>query len=68
MQRNVKQFKEEKKHYIVGARLGNLSQDLINEIHELLARQDGKTVKIKTVKGFLIYVNNSEIYNSGQGE
>ena len=51
---NIQELKKEKIHYIVGARLGNLSNDIVNEIDKSLPREDGKSIRIKTGNGYLI--------------
>jgi transposase len=40
--------------YIVGARLGNISHSLLTEIDNNIIREDGKSIRIKTVNGDLI--------------
>lgn len=51
---NIKELKSEGIHYIVGARLGNLSQAIFEQIDALITREDGKTIRLKTDKGYLI--------------
>ena len=51
---NIKELKAEGIHYIVGARLGNLPQSIFEEINAKIMREDGKTIRIKTDKGYLI--------------
>jgi len=51
---NVKQLAESGLHYIVGARLANLSTKLIDQIDQSIDRQDGKSIRIKTDNGYLI--------------
>jgi len=51
---NIKNFYAEKINYIVGARLGNISKTLFNEIQSNLIKKDGNTIRISTEKGFLI--------------
>lgn len=41
-------------HFIVGARLGNISGDLLKEIDDNLVRQEGNSIRIKTTHGDLI--------------
>jgi transposase len=50
----IKELKAEGIHYIVGARLGNLPQSIFEEINAKIMREDGKTIRIKTDKGYLI--------------
>lgn len=51
---NIKELKAEGIHYIVGARLGNLPQTVFEELDTKIKRQDGKTIRINTDKGYLI--------------
>ena len=51
---NIKELKAEGIHYIVGARLGNLPQSIFEKIHAKIKREDGKAIRIKTDKGYLI--------------
>ena len=51
---NIKELKAEGIHYIVGARLGNLPQSIFEKINDKIMREDGKTIRIKTDKGYLI--------------
>jgi len=51
---NIKELKAEGIHYIVGARLGNISQALFEEINAKIKREDGKTIRLHTGKGSLI--------------
>lgn len=41
-------------NFIVGARLGNISSDLLSEIDSKIVRKDGKSIQIKTAHGELI--------------
>jgi transposase len=51
---NIKELKAEGIHYIVGARLGNLPQAIFEEIDAKIKREDGKTIRLLTDKGYLI--------------
>lgn len=51
---NVKQLRAEKLHYIVGARLGNISSTLLEIIDKKIDRDDGKSIRITTDNGDLI--------------
>lgn len=51
---NIAELKSNNLSYIVGARLGNLSGDLIKMIDNNIIREDGKNIRIKTDKGYLI--------------
>lgn len=54
--------------YIVGARLGNLSNDLIAQIDKSILREDGKTIRIKTDNGYLICSYSSLRYRKDKYE
>ncbi|MBK9257577.1 MAG: IS1634 family transposase [Saprospiraceae bacterium] len=49
-------------NYIVGARLGNLSVKLLETIDQQIVRQDGKSIRIKTELGCLIFSYSSVRY------
>lgn len=51
---NVAELKKEGIHYIVGARLGNLSQNIFEQIDKTIIREDGKIIRLKTDKGYLV--------------
>lgn len=51
---NIEELTNSSIHYIVGARLGNLNADMINQIDKALLREEAKTIRLKTDKGFLI--------------
>lgn len=51
---NIEELLKNKVHYIVGARLGNLPNDLIHKIDKDICREDGKSIRIKTANGYLI--------------
>ncbi len=51
---NVEELRKNKINYIVGARLGNLANDLINEIGKNICRENGKSIRINTSNGYLI--------------
>src|SRR5690606_34041740 len=51
---NIKELKAEGIHYIVGARLGNLSQSAFEQLDAKIKREDGKAIRLHTDKGFLI--------------
>jgi len=51
---NIQALKENHVNYIVGARLGNLSNEMIAEIDRNTPREDGKSIRIKTDNGYLI--------------
>lgn len=51
---NVQALKKANIHYIVGARLGNLSEENLRGINQQLIRQDGQLIRVRTENGFLI--------------
>ena len=51
---NVKNLIDNKINYIVGARLCNVSSDLLTLIDKSIIREDNKSIRLKTDKGFLI--------------
>jgi len=51
---NIQNLKQAKVHYIVGGRLGNLSAETLQQIDQQLIREDGRTIRLNTDKGFLI--------------
>jgi transposase len=65
---NVRQLIDNKINDIVGARLGNLSESLIDEINKNICREDGKSIRIKTSNGFLICSFSSIRYRKDKYE
>ena len=55
-------------NYIVGARLGNLSGKLIEQINESIIREDGKRIRIKTDNGYLVCSYSSVRYRKDKNE
>jgi transposase len=51
---NIKELKSHGIHYIVGARLGNLQQAVFDELDTKIKREEGKTIRLHTDKGYLI--------------
>ena len=51
---NIENFLSHGINYIVGARLGNISQSLFQQIQNNLKKEDGQTTRICTEKGDLI--------------
>jgi transposase len=51
---NIQNLKEAKVHYIVGGRLGNLPTETLQQIDQKLIREDGRTIRLNTDKGFLV--------------
>lgn len=65
---NIQALRENNINYIVGARLGNLSNELITEIDKNILREDGKSIRIKTSNGFLICSYSSNRYRKDKYE
>lgn len=65
---NVEALIENKIDYIVGARLGNLSNQLITKIDKTISRKDGKNIRIKTDNGYLICSYSSLRYRKDKYE
>ena len=65
---NIKALSKERINYIVGARLGNLSADLIAEIDRNMTREDGNTIRIRTGNGYLICSFSSLRYRKDKYE
>lgn len=65
---NVKQLVENKINYIVGARLGNISEALFEKITQANLQEDGKMIRIKTENGYLICSYSSLRYRKEKYE
>jgi Transposase DDE domain len=65
---NIKELLNHKLNYIVGARLGNLSGDMIEQIDQMLPRKEGHTIRIKTDNGDLICSYSSVRYRKDKYE
>lgn len=65
---NIKQLVANNINYIVGARLGNLSNEHIEQIDKNVSREDGKSIRIKTDNGFLICSYSSIRYRKDKHE
>ncbi len=65
---NIKELEKNKLHYIVGARLGNLSPSLIEKIDRELIRNNGRSIRIKTKLGYLICSFSSLRYRKDKYE
>jgi len=51
---NINELKAQGIHYIVGARLGNLTSSIFEEINVKIKREDGESIRLHTDKGYLI--------------
>lgn len=65
---NVDALRAEKINYIVGARLGNITSELLEQIDTKLSRTDGSTVRLKTERGDLICSFSKKRYNKDKHE
>lgn len=65
---NILALRENAINYIVGARLGNLSNELIEQIDKKISREDGKSIRIKTDNGYLICSYSSVRYRKDKYE
>jgi hypothetical protein len=65
---NIQALRENGINYIVGARLGNLSNELLGAIDKIILREDGKTIRIKTDKGYLVCAYSSVRYRKDKYE
>jgi transposase len=65
---NIKELLKNKINYIVGARLSNLSNDLIEQIDNSIARKDEENIRIKTINGHLICAYSSVRYRKDKYE
>jgi transposase len=54
--------------YIVGARLNNLTNELIERIDRSIVREDGKSIRIKTGNGYLVCSYSSARYRKDKHE
>lgn len=65
---NVEELRKEGINYIVGARLGNIGNELFQRIHSGLVREDGNTIRLQTEKGYLICSFSSTRYRKDKYE
>lgn len=65
---NIEALQQAGIHYIVGARLGNISKHLFEQIDTKLAREDDKRIRLRTEKGFLICSFSKKRYNKDKYE
>ena len=65
---NIKDLIANNLKYIVGARLGNTTQQLFEKIDKMMVRQDGQTIRMLTEKGFLICSYSSTRYRKDKYE
>lgn len=65
---NVVALRAEQINYIVGARLGNVSADLLSAIDSQLSRTDGSMLRLKTANGDLICSFSKKRYHKDKYE
>lgn len=65
---NVEALREEKINYIVGARLGNIPTQLLEQIDTELPRKDGSTIRLKTERGYLVCSFSRKRFNKDRYE
>lgn len=65
---NVEALRAEKINYIVGARLGNVSTNLLAKIDAKLTRTEGSTIRIKTDNGYLVCSFSKKRYSKDKHE
>ncbi len=65
---NIQELLANNINYIVGARLGNLSNNLIEQINRSITRTDGENIRITTDNGYLICAYSSVRYRKDKYE
>jgi transposase len=65
---NIEQLNVNNINYIVGARLGNITKELLIKIDKMLIREDGENIRIATDNGFLICSFSSVRYRKDKYE
>jgi len=65
---NIQQLAQNDINYIVGARLGNIPEALLETIDKTISREDGKNIRIKTDNGYLICSYSSARYRKDRYE
>jgi hypothetical protein len=65
---NIDALRQEHIHYIVGARLGNLSATVFKEMDSGLKREDGRVIRLKTDNGYLICSFSKQRYKKDKYE
>jgi hypothetical protein len=65
---NIREFVSNNINYIVGARLGNLSNEMIDRIDRKIIREDGQSIRLKSEYGFLICDYSSVRYRKDKYE
>jgi transposase len=65
---NIQELLKNSISYIVGARLGNVSNELIEQIDRSMLREDGGSIRIKTDNGYLVCSYSSVRYRKDKYE
>jgi len=65
---NIEELKKRNLSYIVGARLANASPAVIDKVSEVLAQEDGTTVRVPTQHGDLIASFSQKRYRKHKGD
>lgn len=65
---NLTALREEKINYIVGARLGNITNELLGIIDTSLPRTEGSIIRLQTNNGYLICSFSKKRYNKDKYE
>lgn len=65
---NVQQLAQNNINYIVGARLGNISTELLDTIDKSIIREDGCSIRIKTNNDYLVCSYSSVRYRKDRYE
>jgi transposase len=59
---NIKELTKNNINYIVGARLKNISAELLEAIDKNICREDGRSIRLKTESGYLVCSYSSARY------
>lgn len=59
---NIRELTDNNINYIVGARLGSISEGLLETIDKNICREDGKSIRLKTGLGYLVCSYSSARY------
>lgn len=59
---NINELTDNNINYIVGARLGNISAELLEAIDKNICREDGKSIRLKTDLGYMVCGYSSARY------
>ncbi len=65
---NTQELLKNNINYIVGARLGNLPNELIERIDRSITREDGRSIRIKTRNGYLVCSYSAVRYRKDKHE